>query len=176
MGQQRSLGLAAAVLHQPAVLMLDEPTSGVDPRARREFFQIIGELAGQGTAILVTTHVMDEAERCGRLALMNRGRIIAEGTPAAIKARGRSRMFSVRATPVGRAVELAAQHEAVESAAVFGEELQFALREERASEAEAVVHWLAQHGLACSAPRPVRIGIEHAFLELLRRDETEAAT
>jgi len=175
MGQQRSLGLAAAVLHEPAILMLDEPTSGVDPRARREFFAIIGELANQGTSILVTTHVMDEAERCARLALMNRGRIIAEGTPAEIKGRGQTTMFRVAAQPVSKAVDLAPQHPAVANAAVFGDELQFGLAEADAVQAGAVVAWLKEQGLTCGEPRPVRIAIEHAFLELLRRDEAQHA-
>ena len=175
MGQQRSLGLAAAVLHDPAILMLDEPTSGVDPRARRAFFDVIGELAGRGTAILVTTHVMDEAERCGRLALMNRGRIIAQGTPAEIKGMGQTRMFRARAKPVGKAVELASKHEAVDSAALFGDELQFGLSDGHQGEADDVVKWLTEQGVECGEPRPVRIGIEHAFLELLRRDEDHVA-
>jgi ABC-2 type transport system ATP-binding protein len=118
---------------------------------------------------------MDEAERCGRLALMNRGRIIAEGTPAEIKGRGQTRMFRVEAHPVSKAVDLAPQHPAVANAAVFGDELQFGLAEADADQAGAVVTWLREQGLTCGEPRPVRIAIEHAFLELLRRDEAEHA-
>lgn len=170
-GQQRSLGLAAAVLHEPAILLLDEPTSGVDPRARRAFFEIIGELAAAGTAVLVTTHVMDEAERCSRLALMNRGRIIAAGTPAELKAESPTRLFGVRAQPASRAVELAAQHPDVASAALFGDELQFGLADANAEHAAGVVRWLSEQGLRCEALRSVRTTIEHAFLELLRSDD-----
>ena len=81
LGYQQRLGLAAALLHEPPVLFLDEPTSGVDPMARQRFWELIYHLADGGIGILVTTHYMDEALFCDRLALMQTGRIVAEGTP-----------------------------------------------------------------------------------------------
>jgi ABC-2 type transport system ATP-binding protein len=81
LGYKQRLGLAAALLHEPQVLFLDEPTSGVDPMARQRFWELIYELADSGIGILVTTHYMDEALFCDRLALMQAGRIVAEGTP-----------------------------------------------------------------------------------------------
>lgn len=81
LGYRRRLALAAALLHEPRVLFLDEPTSGVDPMARQQFWELIYELADGGIGILVTTHYMDEALFCDRLALMQAGRIVAEGTP-----------------------------------------------------------------------------------------------
>lgn len=87
LGYQRRLALAAALLHQPEVLFLDEPTSGVDPIARQHFWEMIYDLADAGIAILVTTHYMDEALFCDRIALMDAGRIIAEDTPAGLMAR-----------------------------------------------------------------------------------------
>ncbi|MDG4597056.1 MAG: ABC transporter ATP-binding protein [Candidatus Contendobacter sp.] len=81
LGYQRRLALAAALLHEPRVLFLDEPTSGVDPMARQRFWELIYELADDGIGILVTTHYMDEALFCDRLSLMQAGRIVAEGTP-----------------------------------------------------------------------------------------------
>ncbi len=170
-GAKRTLALAAAVLHEPDVLLLDEPTSGVDPVARRAFFAVIGELAERGASILVTTHVMDEAERCGRLALMNRGRIIARGTPAEVKALGGSAVWQVDATPAARALERLEQHPGVASAALFGRSLQFSLS---GGEPGPVAAALRAAGLECSEPRPVRPTIEHAFLELFRQDETRA--
>jgi ABC-2 type transport system ATP-binding protein len=80
-GWKQRLALACATAHQPPVLFLDEPTAGVDPASRRRFWEIIHEFARRGTAILVTTHYMDEAERCDRLAFMSRGHLIALGTP-----------------------------------------------------------------------------------------------
>jgi ABC-2 type transport system ATP-binding protein len=81
LGYQRRLALAAALLHEPRVLFLDEPTSGVDPMARQRFWELIYELADGGIGILVTTHYMDEALFCDRLSLMQAGRVVAEGTP-----------------------------------------------------------------------------------------------
>jgi ABC-type multidrug transport system ATPase subunit len=84
------------VLHRPELLLLDEPTSGTDPVQRREFWELIYRFADEGTTVLVTTHYMDEAEHCTTLAFIHGGRIIAEGTPEAIKARaGRSTLEDV---------------------------------------------------------------------------------
>ena len=80
-GQRQRLALAAATLHEPELLLLDEPTSAVDPQSRRDFWESLFALIGRGTTILVSTHYMDEAERCHRLAIMDQGRIVAEGTP-----------------------------------------------------------------------------------------------
>ena len=85
-GWKQRLALACAILHQPAVLFLDEPTAGVDPAARRMFWKAIYDLAGAGTTVIVTTHYMDEAERCGRLAMMSSGHLIALGSPAEVAA------------------------------------------------------------------------------------------
>jgi ABC-2 type transport system ATP-binding protein len=80
-GQKQRLALAGTVLHKPDLLFLDEPTSAVDPQSRREFWDSLFELADQGTTLLVSTHYMDEAERCTRLAILDRGRIVSDGTP-----------------------------------------------------------------------------------------------
>jgi drug efflux transport system ATP-binding protein len=91
LGFKQRLALACALMHEPDILFLDEPTSGVDPLARREFWHRIGALADAGVTVLVTTHFMEETEYCDRLAIMAQGRILATGTPAAIKATARSR-------------------------------------------------------------------------------------
>ena len=86
-GWKQRLALGCAMLHKPAVLFLDEPTAGVDPAARRGFWRTIKTLAQEGTTVMVTTHYMDEAERCGRLGLMSRGHLIAVGTPGEVAAK-----------------------------------------------------------------------------------------
>ncbi len=92
LGFKQRLALGAAVLHEPPILFLDEPTSGVDPLTRRRFWDLIYELAEGGTTVLTSTHSMDEAEHCNRLALMNRGKLIALGTPG----RGPRRPWTIR--------------------------------------------------------------------------------
>ncbi len=89
LGFKQRLALACALMHEPSILFLDEPTSGVDPLARREFWARVNALAAAGTTCLVTTHFMEEAEYCDRLVLMSQGEILAEGTPSEIKARAR---------------------------------------------------------------------------------------
>ncbi len=84
-GQRQRLALACAVLHKPELLLLDEPTSAVDPKSRRDFWTKLFELAHEGTTILVSTHYMDEAERCHRLAILDRGRKVADGSPAELQ-------------------------------------------------------------------------------------------
>jgi ABC-2 type transport system ATP-binding protein len=84
-GYRKRLALACTLLHQPQMLFLDEPTSGVDPISRREFWDIIVGLAEQGTTVMVTTHYMDEAEHCNRLALIYGGKLVAQGTPRELK-------------------------------------------------------------------------------------------
>ena len=83
-GQKQRLALAGSILHEPELLLLDEPTSAVDPESRRDFWASLFELADAGTTLLVSTHYMDEAERCHRLAILQRGALVADGTPAAL--------------------------------------------------------------------------------------------
>ena len=84
-GWKQRVAFGAAIMHEPSVLFLDEPTSGVDPLARRAFWRMINQLADAGTAILVTTHYLEEAEQCNRLGFMVAGELVAEGTPSGVK-------------------------------------------------------------------------------------------
>jgi len=166
-GFQRRLSLVCAVLHRPSVLLLDEPTSGVDPVTRRGFFDVIGELQDAGTTILVTTHVMDEAERCNRLALMSQGRLEAVGTPAEIRAMGGSGIYSVAVSDLVHAVDLLDECPLVEAAQPFGTEAQFQLATGDHARAAEVALWLTARGITCGTPRTVRATIEHTFLRIL---------
>ena len=87
LGFKQRLALGAAILHRPAIVFLDEPTSGVDPIARRHFWEIINGLAADGVTIIVTTHYMDEAEYCNRLCVMHAAKIVSMGSPAELKRR-----------------------------------------------------------------------------------------
>ena len=94
-GQKQRLALACAVIHEPELLFLDEPTSAVDPESRRDFWEKLFELADIGTTLLVSTHLMDEAERCHRLAILDRGVLVADGTPRELTAQLEGRTFLV---------------------------------------------------------------------------------
>ncbi len=102
-GERQRLALAAAVVHEPELLFLDEPTSAVDPESRRDFWEQLFELASAGTTILVSTHYMDEAERCHRLAILDHGRLVAEGTPEDLMRELEGRTLEVRARAPRRA-------------------------------------------------------------------------
>jgi ABC-2 type transport system ATP-binding protein len=105
-GWKQRVAFGAAIMHEPRVLFLDEPTSGVDPIARRAFWAMINRLADDGTAILVTTHYLEEAEQCNRLGFMVGGELVAEGTPSGIKAAQGGRILEVRVDAPARAVGL----------------------------------------------------------------------
>jgi ABC-type multidrug transport system ATPase subunit len=125
-GWKQRLALAACVLHQPKLLLLDEPTAGVDAKARREFWDLIHDMAVDGLTVLVSTHYMDEAERCGRIVYLSGGKIVVQGSPDEV-ARG-SGLITYAAT--GPALDLAARKlrgmAGVEAAAVFGAEVHIA--------------------------------------------------
>jgi ABC-2 type transport system ATP-binding protein len=102
-GQKQRLALAGAVIHRPELLFLDEPTSAVDPESRRDFWDKLFELVDAGTTILVSTHLMDEAERCHRLAILDHGRLVADGTPEELAARLEGRTVVVHSDEPRRA-------------------------------------------------------------------------
>jgi len=122
-GQKQRLALAGAVIHDPELLFLDEPTSAVDPESRRDFWEKLFELADAGTTLLVSTHYMDEAERCHRIAILDRGRLVADGTPAGLAAALRGRSIEVKAAQPRRAHDVLAALPDVVSVAQVGNSL-----------------------------------------------------
>ena len=122
-GQKQRLALACAVVHRPELLFLDEPTSAVDPESRRDFWEKLFELADTGTTLLVSTHYMDEAERCHRLAILDRGALVADGTPQALSAALAGRTFVVAANAPRRVAERLQAVAGVVSVAQVGNEL-----------------------------------------------------
>jgi ABC-2 type transport system ATP-binding protein len=122
-GQKQRLALAAAVIHQPELLFLDEPTGGVDPESRRDFWETLFELADSGTTILVSTHYMDEAERCHRLASLDHGRLVADDTPARLIAALAGRVFEIQAGQIRQAHGIVLRIPQILSAAQIGNSL-----------------------------------------------------
>jgi ABC-2 type transport system ATP-binding protein len=169
LGWKQRLALGCAVLHEPRILFLDEPTSGVDPVARRNFWELIYSLADGGTTVLVSTHYMEEAEYCHRLALMNRGKLIALDTPKAIKALMTEPILEIR-TGQGPAVAQALQGQSgVVEAAMFGRAVHVAV-EDAQTAAATLPGFLAARGLPCDAITPVRPSLEDVFVALVRRE------
>ncbi len=122
-GQKQRLALACAVIHQPELLFLDEPTSAVDPESRRDFWEKLFELADAGTTLLVSTHLMDEAERCHRLAILDHGVLVADGTPKELTGRLEGRTFIVESADPRRAQRLIVNVPGVLSVAQVGNSL-----------------------------------------------------
>src|SRR5262245_39533247 len=122
-GWKQRLALAACLIHQPKLLLLDEPTAGVDPKARREFWQEIHQLAGQGLTFLIATHYMDEAERCHRLAYILEGKLLAHGTAAEVVAQVHLTTWSVSGPHLLQLAEQLRGRPGVQQAVAFGETL-----------------------------------------------------
>lgn len=120
---KQKLALACTLIHTPELLVLDEPTTGVDPVSRREFWKILGKLQREGLTLLVTTPYLDEAERCQRVALMNRGTLIAMDTPEALRASARGVMVEVLAEPRRAALDFLRSRPGIGEAASFGERI-----------------------------------------------------
>jgi len=137
-GWKQRLALGCAIVHEPEILFLDEPTSGVDPISRRQFWDLINALAGEGVTVFVTTHYMDEAEHCDRLCLIYRGRIVAMGTPAELKTHYASgKLIEVEVEPQMAALESLLNDPAVYDAAVFGRRLHVVLPADANSRSDA---------------------------------------
>ena len=125
-GWKQRMALAACVLHHPRLLLLDEPTAGVDARARRQFWYLIHEFAADGMTVLVSTHYMDEAERCSRLVYLAEGRLVVQGTAAEVVAAAHLVTLEATGPGIERAVRLLRAMPGVETAAVFGTALRVA--------------------------------------------------
>ncbi len=169
-GWKQRVALASATIHQPPLLFLDEPTAGVDPVSRRDFWEQIHLVAAEGTTVLMTTHYMDEAERCHRLAFIFRGKVLDIGTPEQIVDRRNLRAAELQAeSPLAAARALRADPQ-VEEVAHYGATLRVATRE-GADPTAVVERVLAAAGLRHGPAQPSRVTVEDAFVSMVRTDE-----
>lgn len=166
-GMKQKLALACTLIHRPQLLLLDEPTTGVDPVARREFWSILYRLLTQGQTILVSTPYMDEAERCSRVGFMAAGRLLTVGTPNELKAAYPREILELRARPAHRAAAAARAVPGVRDAQTFGETLHLVV-EDAAAVQEAVRAAVTTAGLEVLSLRPVGATMEDVFMALLR--------
>jgi drug efflux transport system ATP-binding protein len=165
-GWKQRLALGCAVLHRPPIVFLDEPTSGVDPLSRRQFWELIQQMAGEGVTVFVTTHYMDEAEYCNRLALLTRGRIIALGTPTQLKLGAvKGDLMLLESNSLQHAIETVKPLPEVRDAAVFGNALHLVVPDAVAAR-PAIEAAMAAAGVAIVRLEVIRPSLEDAFVAL----------
>ena len=156
--------MAACLIHQPQLLLLDEPTAGVDPKARREFWEQIHELAAEGLTFLITTHYMDEAERCHRLAYIAYGRLLTHGTVTEVIAQARLTTWSVSGPNLHHLAEELRKHSGVRQAVAFGNRLHVSSDDAKALEAAILSFRKPPYEW-----RPISSGLEEVFIHLMNR-------
>jgi len=180
-GWKQRLALGCALMHEPTVLFLDEPTAGIDPVARRQLWDLLFQLSGQGITFFVTTHYMDEAERCSHLAYIYYGELIADGTPDSLRALPEvnppgTHRFEISAPAITTALRKAKQMTMFKSATIFGRSIH-ALVDQSVGQEE-LNHELRGQGIDVEEIRPLVPTLEDAFVELsqLRQAQMEAAS
>jgi ABC-2 type transport system ATP-binding protein len=161
-GWKQRLALAACLIHQPKLLLLDEPTAGVDPKARRDFWEQIHQLAAQGLTFLITTHYMDEAERCHRLAYISYGKLLAQGTVDDVIGQVGLTTWAVTGGDLPQLAEQLRARPGVEQAVAFGNELHVS-----SSDAAALEQAIAPFRHPPYDWRQIPSGLEDAFISLM---------
>lgn len=169
-GMKQKLGLVCALIHTPKVLFLDEPTNGVDPVSRRDFWKILYQLLREKVTIVVSTAYLDEAERCNRVGLIHKGKLLAFGTPAEVKNLMRGAILEVRCAAPRRAVTLLREQLHAESVGLFGDRVHVVTRaaEKAGAQAQEI---LIHAGIAVSRVRQIEPGLEDVFISVLAGKE-----
>jgi len=174
-GWKQRLALGCAMLHEPKLLFLDEPTAGIDPVARRQLWDLLFELSGHGITFFVTTHYMDEAERCSHVAYIYYGKLIADGTPDSLRElpdvqpQGTMRI-EIMAPEVTRALRLARHIPGIRSATIFGQSIH-ALVEEH-FDLDVLRSQLKREGISVAEIRPLAPSLEDVFVELTYKHQS----
>jgi drug efflux transport system ATP-binding protein len=169
-GMKQKLALCCALVHRPELLLLDEPTTGVDAVSRREFWELLGQLKASGLTILVSTPYMDEADRCDRVALIDRGKILATDTPSAIAGSFGRPLLAVKAKDRYRALLVLRGFPHLHSVFPFGEVLHYSDERKDAAPdqvAAEVADFLRAKGMEAAEVHPIQAGIEDTFMERL---------
>ena len=172
-GWKQRVAFGAAILHEPGILFLDEPTSGVDPLARRSFWTMINRLADAGTAILVTTHYLEEAEQCNRLGFMVAGELVAEGTPTGIKSSQSGHLLEFIVDQPQRAMDLLKSDEERWRVSLFGERLHIITEEDAATGERLNRQKLEAGGIRVLSTREGRFSLEDVFISVVEKARQE---
>jgi len=165
-GMKQKLGLACALVHQPEIVLLDEPTNGVDPVSRRDFWRILYEMLKEGVTILMSTAYLDEAERCSRVGLMHQGRLLAVDTPSGVKALLRAELVEIGVRDAWRAREALARRPEAREVTVFGQRLHVALANAE-RDLPAILEVLGAADLAPHDARRIAPSLEDVFVSVL---------
>ena len=172
LGWKQRLALGCALLHEPQVVFLDEPTGSVDPVSRREFWRLIDDLADQGTTVFVTTHYMDEAEHCHRLALMHQGRIIALGTVEELRSIfGQRVLLEVECPGILEGIELLSGRPGILEVSPFGTRLHVVV-DPKIQDVDEIPSLLDEAGLGPARAQPIVPSLEDIFLHAIETDES----
>jgi ABC-2 type transport system ATP-binding protein len=169
-GMKKKLGLACALIHRPRVLFLDEPTNGVDPISRREFWDILSDLHIEGVTIFISTAYLDEAERCSRVGLMYRGEIIREGTPAALRQLVQGDLLAIITPDLQIAENVVQKLPGIFEVQVYGDRLHVFV-DDGATRARAIETALNAAGATIKQIRPAAPHLQEAFISLISRVE-----
>lgn len=174
-GLKQRLALGCALLHEPPMVFLDEPTSGVDPATRRAFWDLIYRLAEEGVTIFVTTHYMEEAEYCNRIGLIDKGRLIALGSPGELKVRHLAgTVYELMVSDVLAAVEALSGNQGVLDAAIFGRSIHVRVRKDAETD-RAIRHILTSAGIEMREIKAIEPTLEDVFVALVGKKETAEA-
>ena len=167
-GMKQKLALACTLIHRPEIIFLDEPTTGVDPVSRREFWKILGDLTATGLTIVMSTPYLDEAERCAVVALMNQGRIMMCDTPAAIIASLESKFIELSCTELRRAASIGNSIEGVHSVQLFGDSIHIGF-DAGVTDAAVIVDEIIASGIDVKSVRDIAPSLEDVFINLTTR-------
>jgi ABC-2 type transport system ATP-binding protein len=170
-GWKQRLALGCALIHQPPIVFLDEPTSGVDPISRRRFWNLISEIAREGTTVFVTTHYMEEAEYCDELALIYKGRIIAKGSPSTIRMDSMaSDLIELAVSTPFEAIDALENSNLVTFASLFGDGLHLTV-EKGASDDDKIKEFLIDKGFEVYSISRTRPSLEDVFVHLIEKED-----
>src|SRR5229473_2619973 len=172
-GWKQRVAFGSAIMHEPSVLFLDEPTSGVDPLARRAFWSMINQLADRGAAVLVTTHYLEEAEQCNRLGLMVAGELVAEGSPAQIKAAQKGHVLEYVVDQPQRAADFLRIEGERWRVALFGDRLHVVTDEDARAAEQATTAKLNAFGIRVLQVRETRFSLEDVFISIVEKARLE---
>jgi ABC-2 type transport system ATP-binding protein len=174
-GMKQKLALACTLVHEPELILLDEPTTGVDPVSRREFWKLLSEFLARGITILMSTPYLDEAERCSRVALLHEGRVLASDDPARLRATLTGQIVEVIGVRSAGAIDAVRGLDGVVDAQVFGERLHVTLREATGDAVSRFAAGLGRTPLRDAQVRPVLPSLEDVFIARLAAEENARA-